>query len=49
MAETPRGSVHKSPVRPLQHAPKQTGNEDIVRENSGLRSGPLSARQKFEI
>jgi hypothetical protein len=30
MAETPRGSVHESPVRPLPHAPKQKSNEDKV-------------------
>ena len=30
MAETPCGSVHESPVRPLPHAPKRKSNEDQV-------------------
>ena len=41
MAETPCGSVHESPVRPLPHAPKRKARKTKFRDW-------VSARQRFE-
>jgi hypothetical protein len=45
MAETPCGSVHESPVRPLPHAPKRKATKTRLSSgNLGLLAEFLSAR-----